>query len=150
MIIAFEADHLLTMDLKPMEAARLEADPAMFYKIAALASYGTGVTFLYNDVILGIIGYLEMWPGVFEVWAFPSIYVDQYPVVYLRKVKRYLQALEKSHNIRRLQTVAFADEIHNGWMAFLGFECETPQGMKQHSVLGETFNMWSKVYESDV
>lgn len=146
MITGFEADHLRQMDLRPSEAARLEADPRMTEKTIALATYGYGVTLWYADIILGVCGYIELWPGVYEVWAFPSVHVEKFAVIYLRRIKRYIQAIEKSHAVRRLQTSTPADKQHNDWMEFLGFKCETPGGMANYSVLDETYNMWSRTY----
>lgn len=143
MITPFEAAHFVEMELRPSEAARLDADPGSRDKVLALAMYGHGITIWYKGAILGIVGYMEAWPGTFEVYAFPSVHVERYAVIYLRRVKWCIQSIVKSEIAHRLHTSCPADDVHNAWMTFLGFSCETPEGMKNYSVLNETFNMWS-------
>jgi len=146
-IDTFKAAHIYAMDLRPSELERLVADPKTPQKLEALSNYGMGGTLFRDDLPIAALGYFELWPGVYELWAFPSIHVEKYAMMYLRTVKRYIQSIEKSHNPIRLQTTSFADELHTNWMKFLGLSNETPDGMKNYSVLGQTFNMWSKVYE---
>jgi hypothetical protein len=146
-IVIFETHHLFQMELREAEKRRLEADPRYIDKIVALSSFGVGVTLQRNGVTLGVCGYYEMWPGVYEVWAFPSVHVERYAMIYLRTVKRYVESIIATHPVKRLQTTSVADTKHNRWMRFLGFTCETPQGMRNYSVLNETFNMWSLVCE---
>lgn len=146
----FKPEHLDQMDLRPQERKRLEKQNNLQAQLAALAYYGTGGTLFVDDTSVGSFGYLELWPGCLEVWAFPSIHVQRYAMVYLRTVKRYIQAIGKTHNPRRIQTTSVDDELHNRWMAYLGFTNETPNGMKNYSSLGETFNTWSITYEVPV
>lgn len=143
----FIVEHLSAMEMRPSELRRLEADPLAGNKMASLAEYGRGGTMFHDGKIIGIIGYYELFPRVYEVWAFPSIHVEQYAMVYLKTTKRYLQAIEADFKPIRVQTAAFADELHTNWMKFLGFECETPNGMRNASVLGDTMNLWSRVFE---
>ena len=135
------------MDLRLSERERLDADPNAYFKIRALAQYGSSGVLMHEGMILAVFGYVELWPGAYEVWAFPSVHVETYPMIYLRTMKRYIRMLEKSHKPHRLQTSSMKDELHDRWMRFLGFECETPDGMKNYSVLKQTFNLWAKTYE---
>lgn len=145
--VAFEAKHLFEMDLRPSEQVRLEADPATLHKTACLAQYGLGATLIIDDIIVGCFGFFEMWPRVYMVWAFPSAHVERYAMVYLRTVRRYIRAIEETHQPQRLQTTTVDDDQHNRWMRFLGFTNETPGGMPMYSVLGETFNTWAITYD---
>ena len=143
----FRPEHILQMDLRPSEQERLDADSKWAEKIEALANFGMGGALIDGDKIVAIIGYYEMWTGCFEVWAFPCADIERHAMLYLRTTKRYIQMIERTHDPRRLQTTSFADPLHDRWMRFLGFECETPNGMRNYSILGQTFNLWSKVYE---
>lgn len=145
-VVNFEFDHIHRLDLRMKERERFNADPKIMAKMEALALHGDGRTIMYKDKILGVFGCFELWPGVFEMWAFPSSHVEDHPVVYLRTIKRHIRIMENLYHPRRLQTASLADKQHDDWMTFLGFKCETPDGMKNHSVLGETFHMWSKIY----
>jgi hypothetical protein len=143
----FQPEHLDQMDLRPEEAEAFALDPKARQKVAALAAFGVGGTMIHDGLILGVVGYYEMWPGRFAVWAFPSIHVQKYAMVYLRTAKRYLKVIEETHNPARIQTEAYADALHTRWMEFLGMRNETPDGMRSFSVTGRTMNLWSKVYE---
>lgn len=141
---AFKASHVWEMELRPEELLRAKADPLITQKLAALEAMGTGWTLRLNGVIIGSFGWMQLWPGVLEVWAFPSVHVDTHAVLYLRTVRRYLDETEKKERPHRMQTSSFADERHDKWMRFLGFGNETPWGMNKYSTAGETFNMWAK------
>lgn len=142
----FRATDLFDMDMRPSEKARLEKHPNVFLHAAAMEQYGTGGTLVIDDVKIACLGYIPLWPGCYEVWAFPSVHVEKFAMVYLRTVKRYIKAIEETHNPSRLQTATVDNPQHNAWMRFLGFQNETPGGMVNYSSLGETFNMWSIIY----
>lgn len=142
----FTPHHLQQLEMRPSERERLDADPNALDKMVALAEYGVGGAIIHDGTIIGLIGYYSMWPGCLEVWAFPSVHVARYPMIYLRTAKRYLKAISETHKPRRIQTTSIADDLHNRWMGFLGFTNETPGGMKGYSVLGQTFNLWAITY----
>jgi hypothetical protein len=139
----FQPEHLDRMALRPQEAEWMAADPKYRQKILSLAQWGTGGAIVHESKILGIIGYYELWPGHLAVWAFPSVHVKQYAMIYLRTAKRYLNVIVKTFNPARIQTEAYADELHTRWMRFLGFKNETPNGMRNFSVTQQTMNLWA-------
>lgn len=142
-IIPFKLDHLECMELREYERLQLEFDPSAASKMAALATYGLGGTIIWDGRILGVIGYLEMWPGVYEVWAFPSVWVERYATVYLRTVKQYIKVIEAEHPIHRLQSAAISDELHDKWMSFLGF---TEEGvLRQYGYDKKDFKQWARI-----
>ena len=120
---------------------RILADPTGVDKFVALVQQGMCTCIEYQGKILGIIGYYQYWPGVCEVFAFPSIYVEQYATVYLRTAKRYVRAISKSHDFHRIQTTTLADDVHDAWMKFLGFS--NPQDVPEYSALREDYRLWS-------
>ena len=143
----FEPEHLAAMDMRQLERDCFEADPKTAGKIVALARYGAGGALLADGLVIAVFGYYEMWPGRYEVWAYPSIHaLDKYKMLYLKTVKRYVQSIERTHKPKRLQSPAFADATHDRWMRFLGFSKETEHGMPEYDVLGNTYNMWGKTY----
>lgn len=137
--------HIGEMQLRESEKAYLSADPRAKEKLNALVKLGVGGTIFKDNLIIGIIGYYQLWEGVYEVWAFPSTHVSQHAMTYLRMTKRYIQMMEKTHNVKRFQTLAIADDLHDRWMRFLGFTNETPNGMREYSIFGQTFNLWSRI-----
>lgn len=140
----FDISHLDGFEMRPSEAERLALDPGARMKLEALAKYGDGGTLFRNGVAIGILGFYEMWPGVFEVWAFPSVHVERYPMLYLRTAKRYIALIETTFKPHRLQTTSIADDLHDRWMEFLGFHCEG--NLEKYSVNQQDYRMWAKLY----
>lgn len=145
-VIPFEFEHTNLIDFREDEKFELEKDPVSAEKLKALARFGTGGTMIHDGRILGFFGYFEVGINVYEVWAFPSVYVPLYPRIWLKTVKQYIIMVEETHNPQRLQTVSYDDELHRRWMKFLGFTLETPQPMRKYFVDGRDALMWSKVY----
>lgn len=143
-VIPFEPSHFDLIELREQEAAWMASDPKRLEKITALAAHGIGGTLIHDGRILAIIGWYELWPGHVAIWAFPSVYVKQYAMIYLRTVRQYLDVIETTLEPRRMQSEAYADELHDRWMRFLGFECETPNGMKNYAIDGRTMNLWAR------
>jgi len=144
-LVPFQVEHLDNFQMRESEVARFQADPKGGSKIEALTVYGMGATIFYKGLIIGIIGYYEMWPGVIEIWAFPSIHVTAHSMVYLRHCKRYVELVERTYSPHRLQTCSYADDIHTRWMEFLGFHEEGT--LKKYTVFQEDFKLWAKTYD---
>lgn len=135
MIEVFRYEHFERLDLRPEDVRRLALDRMTVDKMRALEVYGTGGALIHDGLVLGVFGYIEMWPGVFEVWAFPSIHVKKYSMVYLRTVKQYINVIIKTFDPHRIQSDAVADDLHDRWMEFLGFKCE---GTKEQYFVDKT------------
>ena len=147
-IVPFQVEHLEVFNMRESDAKRLAMDPRTADKMIALANMHTGGTLFYDGRIVGIFGYYEMWPGVIELWAFPSVYAKRYAMIYLRSVKRYLNGIVESFKPHRVQTCALADELHDEWMKFLGLECEIDI-LRQYSADKQDYRMWSKIYGAE-
>lgn len=144
-MLPFAPAHLDLLELRDVEIEQHKLDPMMDAKLEKLAASGTGGTLVYDGRVVAIIGYWVMWPGVIEVWAFPSKYVKQYATVYLKTAKRYVAELEKNFNPHRLQTTAIADPLHDEWMKFLGFKCDGD--LPQYTTNKLDCRLWSKTYD---
>lgn len=140
-------EHFKGFQFRPQELRKFEADPSAMEKTAALIKYGKAAVLKKDNLVIAIFGYYEMWPGVIEVWSFPSIYVQKYAMLYLRTMKRYVRVLGRTLPIHRMQTTSVDDDLHNRWMRFLEFTNETPNGMSKYSVVQERYNLWAKTYE---
>lgn len=144
-IIPFDASHLQLIEMRDIERVQIAADPKSSQKFEALDASHQGGTLFHDGRIVAFIGFFEMWPGVFEVWAWPSVYVEQYATIYLRTVKRFVGDIEKTFNPHRLQTTALADDTHDKWMEFLGFQHEGY--LKQYSIDRRDYRIWARVNE---
>lgn len=140
-IVPFRVEHLELMDLRECERQMVEASPE---KYAALATVGDGGTMVYEGTVLAAFGFLRLWPGVYEVWLLPSVHIARYPSIFLRTVRGYVDRMFETHNLRRLQSPALADRLHDKWMLHLGFVNETPGGMPGYGEVGQNYNLWGR------
>src|SRR5688572_2320751 len=143
-VIPFEAAHLSLIEMRELERVQLEADPRTLAKFQALEASHQGATFIREGRIIAFMGYMEMWPGVIEIWSFPSKYILEYAFTYLRQAKTYLDAIERDFKPHRMQTSALADSVHDRWMYYLGFEEEGY--MPKYSVNQLDYRMWGKTF----
>lgn len=79
------------------------------------------VTFMCDGRVFACMGFWTISPGVVEVWLFPSIYVREHPIPFVRTVTNYIDALAKTFDWHRVQTVTKMDSKHRDWMKTLGF-----------------------------
>lgn len=140
-ITPFSVAHLELMTIRNTEDTFIQAN---LDKYRALAEIGHGGTMEYDGRILGALGFYENWPGNYEVWVIPSIYVAYYPRVFLRTVRGKLDTIAMTHAVSRFQSPAIADDFHDKWMRHFGFVNETPGGMPNY-IGDQTYNMWGRI-----
>lgn len=141
-IVPFEPSHIDLMDLRQFEKESIGTSAKDYANLSRNAECGT---LLVDGRIIAVIGFMEILPGNWEVFALPTIWLSHHKLAFIRTVRNYMKVLQKSHNIKRFQTASRDDAFHTRWMEFMGFECETPQGMRNYSK-GITFKLWAKVY----
>lgn len=123
-LVQARPDHFDLLELRHHEANSMAVDPLSGTAAKNLIEVSICSTMLYNGKIICILGFYTLWPGVVNVWIFPSIYAAQHPVPFLRAARKYTQAIHDDFPCHRLQTLAIADELHRNWMKFLGFKKE--------------------------
>lgn len=128
-----------------MGSMQLEDAYARIEKVAKASVQAA--TFLYDGRVLFCAGFHQLWPGVLEVWMIPSVYIRKVPISFGRTIKRYIDRLAEDFKAHRLQTTSYDDPFHAKWMAFLGFENETPNGMKKFTHDQKTMCMYARVKE---
>jgi len=139
--IPFEAAHFDLMELRGLEQQTIGTNRS---KYEALAAAGTCGTMICDGRVLGVIGYYEFLPGNYEVFILPSVYIAEYAIMFAKTVRAWLSSVAKSHPVQRFQTSCVDDDLHNRWMEFIGFKCETPNGMPNY-VQGLTYKLWSRM-----
>lgn len=138
-VVATVAGHLDLLEYREQDTRF--GEPFYAERIKTLVEYATTGTVVSDGRIIGVIGYMIMWPGVAEVYLIPSKYLPEYALPFARLVKRYLASIVSSHNLHRLQTASPSDELHDQWMTFLGFTCEgTLKEFTQHK---QDYKQWA-------
>ena len=142
-IIDFHPAHLDLMDIRDHEVTEVCVGDYK-QKFTTLSKLGVSGTVIYDGEILCVIGAFDMWEGVCEVWILPSKAIERHKLIFARLIKQQLEALEEVGNYHRIQVSALDDEFHNKFFAWLGFDRETPNGMKNFTKNKSNYNMWSK------
>lgn len=143
--IDFHAEPFIPEHWFQIELRQWERDNINPMSVAAIADYGMLFTLFLDGDILAIVGFYEKWEGVFEVYVYPSIHTPRYPVFYVKKIRRYLGTIAKSHKMRRQQTYSLADDATDRWMRALGFQCEGT--CREFTARREDVRMWVRFNE---
>jgi len=140
-LIPFEKGHLQLMTLRDREKQTLGmASPEFFSSIRAV----TIVEYGDDDFIrvLGVVGIRGMWTGVADVFLIPCTNLSKRnTIAFVRQVKNAITIAKDEYGVRRFQTVALDDELHNRWLSFMGFVEEGL--MKEYSVNCEDYKLWA-------
>lgn len=121
-VVPAKIEHLELLDFRDQELNTFQLDESAFQKCKALIDISMAGTLVKDGIVLAVFGYYELWPGVFEIWSFPSKHVVKHPVTYLKTLKQYLKQIITSFAPHRVQSTAINDDLHDNWMGFLGFE----------------------------
>ncbi len=142
-IIEFHPEHINLMDIREHETENVLSIKNSRERIAAITENGVCGTILYDGKILGAMGVFDMWERVCEVWVLPSKNIPQHGLIFARIIKKYLNNIIDLNHYDRIQVSALNDKLHNRFFKWLGFDLETPNGMKYFSYTGCNYNMWS-------
>lgn len=122
--IPFKKEHIELVDIRDRENNIVQSNPNLEQRLAALEQFHSAMTLVYKGVVLGIVGYIPIAPGICEVWLIPSRYVNKYSLAFARLLRYYRDEVMPKFLWHRLQLVAPDDELHRRWAEFLGFERE--------------------------
>lgn len=145
---AVEADFG-AIELREQEEKNLQGAPLLSLSLQAYLQQGTLGAFVDGDTVVALAGYYEPWPGLWEVFIYPSKHVPEYGMMFARYVRKVLHGLIKNRNkhvpVHRVQTEALDDRLHNRWMKFMGFTCDGL--MRKYSPTQQDYKLWSIVLD---
>lgn len=141
-VIPFKKEHIECMEIRDYEMQTVVNTPNFQTAIQIWEQNRNAGTIIHDGRILAVMGYLELWPGVCEVYVLPSRYLHEYPAAFTRCIKRTLDS-GIFNSFHRVQIQAQDDKLHNRWVKFLGFTLEGT--FKKYDPLGNDFNMWARV-----
>lgn len=122
--VLFNVEHLNILELQPDFSPILNFDGVRFILSKLPLPNADALTLMDDGRILCCFGYIQLLPGVAEVWLLPSVYVRDSPVALVSEVKGYLESTAKVFQWHRIQTVTQDIPYHRKWMHVLGFEEE--------------------------
>ena len=99
--------------------------------------------------VFGAAGIAVQYPAVGDAWAAPSQLVREHPMLYARTIRRILAKFAQDLGLHRIQTVVDPRiPAYMRWIEWLGFECETPKGMRRASFDGHDLMLYAKIMEN--
>lgn len=141
--IPFLREHLTLLEARDYE--KMNVIPYVNSALlTVMETSGWSYTLAKDGRIVTCIGAIQLWPGVWEVWQIPSIYVPKYMKSYCRTIEGILNMGVEKEKAWRLQTHSPADELHDRWMKFIGFECEGT--LKEYSRNKIDHRIWARRY----
>lgn len=98
---------------------------------------------LYKGVIVAIVGYVDLWESVCELFLLPSVHMKKHPIIVRTLLKMLKSGIFNNH--RRVQVRGLADTKHLRLFKFLGFEKEGT--LRKYDSLGNDYEIWARVKE---
>lgn len=138
-LIPFKKEHLEIMDVRDHEKAFLTIQGLIEYMERSVA-----VTGIIDGRIIGCGGVSPFAMGNAEIWLVPSVYVTEHTVEFSKAVRKWLFQIREDLALNRMQTDCLDDDLHNGWMTFLGFDRE---GTRKRYFNGKDYGIWGKTWE---
>lgn len=138
LIIPFAPYHLKSMRAKSGDAKEVAGSPGIADRLWAL---GAKTIVAPGNLVLGVMGRVEMLPSVCEVFILASEDQRDHPIIFARAVRKELYTLKAKY--RRIQAVSSIDEFHARWLKWLGFEQEGV--LKAYGLHGEDMAIWGLV-----
>jgi hypothetical protein len=139
-IEAFRPEHLDRLQLQPAQAYFEQQFSQPGY--ASMLSNGPAFTALDGDVVLGCGGAAELWGDRACVWSLLSDRAGPHMMAITRAVRGFILQLP----YRRIEALVDREfEAGHRWARLLGFECETPGGMRRFTPDGRDVSLYARV-----
>jgi hypothetical protein len=139
-IVPYRAEHLAALVLQPAQAWLVPIVTEEYR--AALERAGPAFTALAAGRVLGCAGIVEHWPGRGVAWAMLAADIGPRFVAVHRAARHYLEHAAP----RRLEIVVARDfAAGRRWALLLGFERETPDGMRGYGPDGATYDLYARI-----
>lgn len=130
--------------LTPQLLAAIEPQP-MQQRLPDDQVFALGTTSAYAALVGGkpiaAAGVVELWPGRGHAWAVLGVEAKRYMLPITRAIRRALDALPFAR-VEMAVDAGFPQAVQ--WAFMLGFECETPEPMRQY-INGRSAYLFARV-----
>lgn len=143
--IPFHVEHLKLINTDEYTKGLL-SDENLISKLGSPADVlvRDAVTFIQDDRVIACVGYNVLCPGIADVWLFPSVYIKDQPITFVREVYRLLDTIADILKLHRIQTVTRNVELHRKWMNTLGF---VEEGILKNFYLKQDYFISARYFE---
>lgn len=140
-VTAFRPEHLRRLSLQPAQA-QFSAEVIKPGYGDMLVSGGPSFTAMSGGEVLACAGIADVWEGRGIAWALVGERAGRHMLAIHRAVSGFL--IQAPY--RRIEAMVDAgfDEAHR-WIKLLGFQCETPDGMRGFTPDGRDSFLYSRV-----
>lgn len=98
---------------------------------------GWSKTIIVDGKIVAVGGVIVFWPGVGHGWYNLSKDAEKSKITVVNCIDALIRLAIKELNLHRLEATVRVDfDKAKNLLEFLGFECETPKGMKKYTAEG--------------
>ncbi len=143
-LIDFEADHaeeLFTLDSSPATA---DSKYTLRNWIERMEKKDRAFTLIDNGHLVAAGGIIPIWDGMGEAWLIPSDVMPGYRLQVIKIVRKRIDEIIDSDNLRRLQATVRADyDVATRFVEFLGFKREGL--MRNYGPGGADHYMYSRI-----
>lgn len=105
---------------------------------------GWSKTLMIDNEIIAVGGVVVFWPGVGEAWLQLTKHAENHKIALVRCVRIMMALAFKELKLHRMESTATFDEARK-LNEYLGFKCETPEGMEKYTQNGKTAYLYSIV-----
>ena len=135
----FHMHLLLAQGVQPMFVGRISYVPGVSDRLGHM---GTALAAIQDGRVLCVGGLIPIGPRIGHLWAVLSAEAGQHMLSLHRATRRFLSC-QIAPRIEATVEMGFAPGCR--WLTLLGFECETPNGMRGFGEDGGTYLLFSKV-----
>lgn len=143
----FNVEDLHKINLRPFDEQVIMGVPKAFDLIALQAQNGIAYTGTNDEgEIIAIGGVVLLWDKVGSGWVLTSDLLLKYKIWTHRAIKEILELAVVKYNLHRIESIILKDHcISQKWAERLGFENETPNGMKKYDSEGNDYYLYARI-----
>lgn len=139
------------IDFKISDLDLMETDVDTEYgdfkkRVRQVIKLGEAKTISHKGIILGAMGYFELWPGVCEVWIFSTKEINESQInkgVFAYVIRDALNRFIDPKKFHRVQATAEDNIMNEYFFTKLGFVCEGL--LEKYSMTKQNYKMWARV-----
>lgn len=143
-VIPFHVAHLDLLAWREFDREYTHKLPTFIGQVSMFCDDSMAVSAMVDGRIVACGGVFDMGGGIAYAWMFGSTYLRQHIVWYVKEVRGWLESIEQTLGLHRLQTVCHVDDAQGRkWVEALGFVAEGT--LRSYDALKGDYIMYARV-----